>query len=192
MSADRPDDDREAEDRPRRRDYDDEEEPRRRRRAHDQADDYDDYGGDVAAAAKAKVFPPALILIICAIMCLLMSVGLIPFGIILAMNTPNNDEKILGFVLAGGSVLLIAYYAVMLIGTVRMLKMRSYPMAMTSAIMAIGSFLCLSVTCGVFGVCGSLFMVAFGIWALVVLVNPDVRRQFALNTYRVSDEDAGV
>jgi hypothetical protein len=51
-----------------------------------------------------------------------------------------------------------------------MRKCRSWGLALTAAILCIASSL-------VFGLCG-LFSVAFGIWALVVLLSYDVKREF--------------
>jgi hypothetical protein len=68
------------------------------------------------------------------------------------------------------SLLMVLVVALNLFGGIRMLSLRSYPLSVAGAISA--AVPCLS--CG--GCC--LFGQIIGIWALVVLLNPDVRSSF--------------
>jgi hypothetical protein len=60
--------------------------------------------------------------------------------------------------------------AVIAMGGSRMRQCRSYGLAMTAAILAISSI-------AILGLC-SIFVLPVGIWALVVLMQPDVKREF--------------
>lgn len=184
MSVDHPDDDWDGENRSRRRDWwHDEERRPRRSRFDEQADDYDEYADDSEEAARASVSTPALLLIIGAVLSLLFSLLLIVVGILIALNALQG-EQIVGYIYAGAGVILVAYFIVMLIGAIRMKNLQSHTFALASAIMAIVSIMCL-------GLC-SVLVVPFGIWALVVLLNANVKRQFELAKYRVSDDEAGL
>ena len=67
-------------------------------------------------------------------------------------------------------LLSIAACAVVAIGGLRMRQCRSWGLSLTAAILAIASVL-------LFGLC-SVLIVPFGVWALVVLCNSDVQREF--------------
>ncbi len=69
-----------------------------------------------------------------------------------------------------GSILMVIIAVLTLLGGVRMLSLRSYALSVAGAISA--AIPCLS--CG--GCC--LFGEIIGIWALVVLLNPDVKAAF--------------
>ena len=187
MSADHPDDDYEDDDRPRRRrrssrrddEFDD-----RRDAGDDQADDYDDFVGDRRAMAQAKVQGPALILIIGGLISTLCAVAAVVAMIVLglSLNAParNNDERVILFVYAAFAAVAVPYFAVITLGGFRMKSLRSHSLSMTAAIMAIASIVCL-------GLCGLLVM-PIGIWSLIVLLNPDVKREFQ-RVRREADDD---
>lgn len=141
----------------------------------DQEDDYDDASSDWYGRAKAKVASVAMALLIVTILSLLMCIVIVGVAVFLAVVQPNNkdEDTILGIVYGIAGVLGLAYYSVLLIGTMRLKNMTSHSWAMTAAIMSIASILCL-------GVC-SVLQLGFGIWALVVLSDSEVKRAFQMS-----------
>jgi hypothetical protein len=82
----------------------------------------------------------------------------------------SEDILFVGVILAGcGSVSAIACAAAA-IGGSRMRQCRGWGLAATGAILASASFL-------VLGLC-SVIIMPFGVWALLVLAEPDVKREF--------------
>lgn len=160
--------------------------PRRRDRGDDDAGDYDDFYGDTTADARARVAVPAMILIIASLLalvgCLAVVVGIICLLYFAPPPGPNGPPvELLVGIYAGGGLLGVVYFAVQLVGAVRMKQLRSYPFAMTAAIMATSTLVCLGIL--------SVFVMPFGIWALVVLCNADVKREFDQNRPRARADD---
>lgn len=79
----------------------------------------------------------------------------------------NNNNPVIGAIISLG---MIAVGALIVFGGVQMLNQKMYGLAMTSAILCILP----CVTC--LGCCG--VGEGIGIWALIVLMNEDVKRAF--------------
>lgn len=191
-------DDRDRDD----RDYDDR--PRRR-------DDRDDTPGDLIAAARRRVKAPAICLIIVGVLYL----GFALFGVVWSLVTfdqqwdqvmaqqqaqqqarqQNNPQQAQANQAAQdfmkdfkpvAQVLTYAIYAVIILlaalviyGATRMLSLSSRGWGMAASIIAIFPLNCWT---WVFGI-------AFGIWGIVALNNPEVKRGFAAKRAGASGED---
>lgn len=81
----------------------------------------------------------------------------------------NEDLFVMVLIVVSGLITAVAS-AVIAIGGSRMRHCRSYGLALTAAILAICSIVILGLM--------SIFVLPFGIWALVVLVQSDVKREF--------------
>jgi hypothetical protein len=148
----------------RRRDWDDDgdDDPRR---------DYDDrrYRPD----PRERVRAPGMALAIMGLVSSALTVGIcVLFGFMLA-NDPNQDPDevplIIAFMVTFGGLSLVAF-GVIAIGGWRMMRCESYGLAMTAAVLAIASIACIGLL--------SIVILPFGIWALVVLSDNDVKRAF--------------
>jgi len=78
--------------------------------------------------------------------------------------------------LSPGLVNILSFFSLFicilaLVGTVKMLKMQSYGLALTSAILSL--IPCFGPCC-----CCSMLLIPFGIWALVILSDTTVKQQF--------------
>ena len=71
----------------------------------------------------------------------------------------------------GGNSLLMLVHLIVLIGAFKMLRVQTYPNALTSAIVSIVPF------CSPIAIVG----IPFGIWALVTLTQPEVKAAFRAN-----------
>ena len=134
------------------------------------SDDEDDepYG---RSDPRRKANGPGLALVIVGWIGLLLSLALAGFGLALPyLNLVPPPPPILAGVYVGLGVLLAAANVLIILGGSRMRRCRSWGLALTAAILCIASFL-------LFGPCG-VVNVAFGIWAMVVLLNADVKREF--------------
>ena len=89
-----------------------------------------------------------------------------PFGVRQPGNATERIAHKVGAV--GANMGLMAMHVLVIVGAYNLQKLRSYPLAMTGAIIA-----CIP-CCGPCLVLG----IPFGIWALVLLNNPDVKRHF--------------
>jgi hypothetical protein len=170
------------------RDYDDEPYDDRERRParrnsersddddHDAADD-DDLRG--RRFAESKVGGPGTWLMIYGVFGLLLTLALIGLGAFLLKSTAadleiQEEERVIyGIALLITGVLGIPFHVVIILGGSRMKQLRSYGLAMTAAILGIGSLV-------LFGLCG-LFGLGIGIWALTSLMNEDVKYEFRRN-----------
>ena len=159
----RHDDDRDRESFPRRRHYEDE------------RDDYDEqFGyGDV----RHKVRGPGVALMVVGWIGVVVSIGTIVIAVAILVALANDplpprgdDRAVLGTVLGICGLTSLAACVIVAIGGQRMRECRSWGLSLTAAILAMSSLLLLSLC--------SLFVVPFGIWALVVLVQPEVKREF--------------
>lgn len=145
--------------------------------------------------ARAKVLAPAVFLIVVGVLNLFMAAGPAFYGVGVSSISPEQleqemeksnpkalaDAKSQGWTMAGiRNMLLYGSFAwaavdflasfLVIIGGIRMLALKNYGLALFSSILAAIPI----VSCG--GCCG-LGEIA-GIWALVVLVNADVRAAF--------------
>ncbi|MCA9053295.1 MAG: hypothetical protein KDA75_05625 [Planctomycetaceae bacterium] len=138
---------------------------RRRRRTSDSTE----YAGE-------RLKAPAICLIVVAGLSIafrIVDVGLVATGVAVfpqfgqGPNQANAGARQVGAIIGG--VVGVAFNVVVLLGAIKMLKLDSLAMARTSAIISV--IPCCS-PCLILGI-------PFGIWALVVLNDPDVRDSFA-------------
>ncbi len=86
-------------------------------------------------------------------------------------NAPplNESERLVALIIGvSGGILCVVLDSLVILGAYNLQKLKSYPLAMTGAIIA-----CIP-CCGPCVVLG----IPFGIWALVLLNNPDIKRHF--------------
>jgi hypothetical protein len=147
----------------------------RRYRYRDERDDYDEeFGG---RDPRQKLQAPGTALMIVGWLGVLLGVGgaAVMVALIASMPPPpagamrNDDIFVMALLIAVGLITVVAS-ALIAIGGARMRQCRSYGLAMTAAILAICSIVVLGLM--------SIVVLPFGIWALVVLVQPDVKREF--------------
>ncbi|MBO0696821.1 MAG: hypothetical protein J2P46_00365 [Zavarzinella sp.] len=141
-----------------------------RRDDYDVRDDYDDEFG--YADPRRKVHGPGVALMVVGWVGVLVSLGIAVVGAVLffaAARRPPRDLSLGAVMVVAGFASAAACVVTAVAGT-RMRHCRNWGLALTAAILAICSFLLL-------GLCSVLTM-PFGIWALVVLVQPDVKREF--------------
>ena len=130
---------------------------------------YDDPGDQVRG--------PGLALLVVGCVGLLVSFGLVGLGLMIVEEAANrrtrrpSDDAVAGVILTGAGLLLVPVSVLIAWGGGRMRQCRSRGLALTAALLACSSFLLL-------GLC-AVFVMPFGIWALAVLLQPDVRREFA-------------
>lgn len=108
----------------------------------------------------------------------------IAYGAAIGNNAPPGEAE---GAIAGGVVsalLALPYTIVMVVGGRKMRALSSFGWAMTASVAGIASFFLLCCVC----VC-AFFPVGFGIWGLVVLNNPLVRRAFEQNQAPTFDRD---
>lgn len=170
MSADRDpfDDYEDHPPRPRRRAYDDGfDDPR----WSDQRDDYDD-GSSPRVRPEDRVRGPGTALAAVGWACLAATILALGVILLIGLNDPPPDDELIVDVIIGGvlGAVGIAYFLVIALGGHRMRQCRGYGLAMTSAVLATASIALL----GLF----SVVILPFGIWAIVVLSQADVRRAF--------------
>jgi hypothetical protein len=183
VSDDRPD--RDWDDDDRRRQPDDDYRPPRHR-YEDERDDYDDERFSRSDPRK-KVVAPGVALMIVGVLGVLGSLamaGLFAFMLIEESKRGAGggpDALITAGIFIALSGFSLAAFLVVALGGARMRQCRNYGLAMTAAIITIASI----ALCGVF----SAILVPFGIWALVVLSNSEVKREFR-RTPPSSDPDA--
>jgi hypothetical protein len=154
-----------------------------RRRYEDDDDDYDDDDIDVRRSrrrdrgeqASSMVAGPAISMMVCAIFSLVIFMVACPINLIGILNKPqpiggNNPERI--GELIGGTVgigLFMISNLIIALGAFQMKNLSNYGMAMTATILSM--IPCCS-PCYILGI-------PFGIWSLIVLLNPDVKGAFS-------------
>jgi predicted Zn finger-like uncharacterized protein len=139
----------------------DEDRPRRRQRRR-------------SYVAESAVSGPAIALMVSASLGMVCNIGYLIFRLLseIFVSVPaltNQPGYWFGFIGAITAAIIGVLMSIMvLIGAVKMKKLRNYGLALTSSILSM-----LSPTCCCF------LGLPFGIWALVVLNNPDVKRAFS-------------
>jgi hypothetical protein len=140
--------------------------------------------------AASKVLTPAIILIVVAAIGILGDLYMVVSTLLTGQvakeqmeaqmkaqnpNMPPDQAemmtKMTGYVTKAGVpayIILLLIHAVILFGAIRMMKLRSYGLAMTSSVL--GTIPCLSPCCVV--------GIPFGIWGLIVLMKPEVKQAF--------------
>jgi hypothetical protein len=145
-------------------------------------------------AVRGRVMAPAVILIIVNVLNLLIGLGCAGMGAFMAAQGPDElrrqtleglkglpqyrdaiekQDKQTTYTVAvaeylGGGILWILLSIVAVIGAIRMMSLRNYGLAMTSAILTV--IPCVTPCC--------FLGQGAGIWALIVLMNNDVRAAF--------------
>ena len=113
---------------------------------------------------RSKVRAPAIAMLICAVLGCVMIMLTIFAGVMTVTDQGGAEpDDVMTFIILGVCLLLELGVVA---GSVQMLRFRTYPLAMAAAILS----LCCGICC--------LPSLAFGIWALVVLLDNNVREQF--------------
>lgn len=159
-------DDLDRDDRPRRRMPDDWQP--RRRNYDDSRDDYDENYGYVNP--REKVLAPGLALVILGWIGTFFSVLAMGGAVWFGFEGPPPDAHIVAIVYLVVGLLMLASSIVFILAGNRMRQCRNWGLALAGAIVAMSSIVLL-------GLC-SVVIMPFGIWALVVLLNADVKREF--------------
>ncbi len=161
-------DDPDREDRPCRRMPDDWQP--RRRNYDDSRDDYDENYGYVDA--REKVLAPGLALLILgwvgAFFSVLAMGGAIAFAILVA--APEAERITLGIIGFVVGLLMLAGSIFFVLAGNRMRQCRNWGLCLAGAIVAMASIILLGLL--------SVLIMPFGIWALVVLLDAGVKREF--------------
>lgn len=123
----------------------------------------------VPSGAKSQVRGPAISLIIVASIGLLLGFFGLAFDVLVLAGGFGQfvDPEGTPVRLIWG-IMLLATSAIVLFGAIKMLKLESFGLAKTSAIIAV-------IPC--IGPC-IIFSIPFGIWALIVLGKPEVKNAF--------------
>ena len=130
------------------------------------------YGQKPPSNPSRLVMPVAICLIVVYAFSLLCFIILIPASIAMRTAAPprniSQSEAYMAGQFMGFAVILIVN-GVGVAGAVQMLRMRTYALAMTTSVLA------------VIPICSACYVlgIPFGIWAIVVLCQPHVRRAFA-------------
>ena len=146
-------------------------------------------------AVRGRVLPAAIVLIVVNVLNLLFGLAVTGNGAFIAAQTPDElrrktveafkafapsmvpdiekrDKQTMYYTAVaeylGGGILWLLLSLIALIGAIRMISLRNYGLAMTSAIVTV--IPCVTPCC--------LLGQAAGIWALIVLLNNDVRAAF--------------
>jgi hypothetical protein len=146
-------------------------------------------------AMAGRVSPPAIALLVVAVLNLILGLGSFVFGAIYTQLTPEKLEetmrnqnpqqfkqmKEMGMSVQtimniyiysglGGGCVSIVISLLIALGAIRMMMLRSYGLAVFASVLAAVPFLSCLGCCGI----GE----GIGIWSLVVLLNPEVRAAF--------------
>jgi hypothetical protein len=156
--------------------------------------DHDPYAQS-AGAVSARVTPPAVALLVMAIVNVLAGLGLAGFGTIYTQMPPEKFEQIMEqqnpaqfnqmkqmgwsvktfiniyiFGGLGGGCVALGVSLLVILGAIRMMMLRSYGLAVFASIL-------MAIPCISPAAC-CLLGEGIGIWALVVLLSPEVRAAF--------------
>lgn len=118
-----------------------------------------------AALAKAKVMGPAIALIVVSVLGIMLW-GLAILGFIISIAENQQEEgTVPGLVMVAISIVVAL---IVIFGSAQMIRLKSYPLAFTAAILSVAPCSCQW--------CLSL---PFAIWALIVLADSNVKSQFS-------------
>jgi hypothetical protein len=145
---------------------------------------------------SGRVTPPAVGLLVVAVVNLILGLIGVGFGLIYSQMPPAQAEEMLekqnpqqvaqmrqaGLTIEtllkiytiggiGGGALALFVALITVLGAIRMMMLRSYGLAVIASVLA-------AIPCVSPGACPCLFGMAIGFWALVVLLNPEVRSAF--------------
>jgi hypothetical protein len=143
-------------------------------RRYDDDDDVDRLAAslrrNVREEVATRVLVPAIILLVLSVLSFLALTGLLVFLFaMLILHPPRNQaDDIIGVIFAFGTTgVLLVVKGLVSLGAVAMARMRWYPVAMATAILQI-------VPCSPCWIIDT----PIGVWALVILLMPDVREAF--------------
>jgi hypothetical protein len=116
-----------------------------------------------------RMLIPALILMVLSVLSFLALAGFLVFLFaMLILHPPRRADDITGLIISFGAAgVLLVVKGFILLGAVQMARMRMYPIAMAAAILQI-------VTCSPCWIVDT----PIAVWALVILVRPEVREAF--------------
>ena len=125
---------------------------------------------------KRVVGVPATSLIVLATIAMLLDIAVIAHAVsndapLMLEQYGPDDGRLMVAANVGVNCLLMLVHAVVLIGAVNMLRVRTYSIALTSAALSVIPFCSPTVIIGI----------PFGIWALVALSRSDVKEGFRAN-----------
>lgn len=115
-------------------------------------------------AARSKLLGPAIALLVVCGLALMLWLLVAGVGISTVVADGADDEDMMALGMFAVSILTCL---LTIVGAVQMIRLRSYGLALTVAIVAV-------IPCS----CQWILTVPFGIWALIVLSNADVKSQF--------------
>ena len=124
---------------------------------------------NVREEVASHVLIPALILMVLSFLAFLALAGFLVFLIVmLILHPPRRPDDFTGVIISfGGAGVLLVVKGLISLGAVQMARMRMYPIAMAAAILQIVP-------------CSPCWIVdtPIGVWALIILVRPEVREAF--------------
>ena len=154
--------------------------PRRRRpdaelddepRWGDERDDYDDEPSR-RASPEDRVRGPGTSLIVVGWVGVAATILALAMALAIGLSDPPPQHELIVNIVIGAflGVISLGYFGVIAAGGHQMVRCRRYGLAMAAAVMAIASV-------ALIGLC-SFVILPFGIWAVVVLGQADVRKAF--------------
>ncbi len=118
---------------------------------------------------KSKVFPPALTILIMAGITILARVVMLGVNVfLLSMIDAPPEEMVTVVVGMAANVVALLLNIATVVGAYKMMQLQTYSAAMMAAVISVIPFCS---PCGILGI-------PFGIWAIVVLNDPIVKRSF--------------
>lgn len=139
-------------------DWDDDFRRRRRRRRRRNRD-----------SASGQLLGPAIGLISTAILGLLLGLMCLLVGPLMLGDAQNPDERTDAIEVIVSAPIELITSLIVLIGAIAIFRMKNYQLAMAGSIVAMVP--CLSPCC--------VFGIPFGIWGMVILSRPDIKRAFS-------------
>ena len=115
------------------------------------------------AAAKSKAMPPAIAMLIVAALSAIFLVLILIAGFVDMADNGAQEDDIGAMVMI---TIMLCMEAVIIYGSIRMMMLKSYPLALVAAMA--------NIVCGL----GCCYTLPFGIWALIVLLDAGVSSQF--------------
>jgi hypothetical protein len=154
--------------------------PRSRLNYNDQRDDFDEeFLRTPASIARERLFVPAIAILLIGVLGVLGMFALTVVALLDFMNSRQSDKQVIILVICLWAICLgLCVFGFVIAGAVSMLRLRRYGLAFTAAYIVTGLSLA--------GLYGILFY-PFGIWALILLYRPEIRREFRRLAARVDD-----
>lgn len=152
----------------------------RRPTFNDLRDDYDDdYIRTPASVARERVFVPAIAFLVIGVLGILGMIAATAAAISDFVHSGQGEERTIILIILLWLICLgFCLFGLVIVGAVCMMGLRRYGLALAAAFIVTG----LSIA----GLYGILFY-PFGIWALILLYRPEIRREFQRLPARVDD-----